>query len=188
MGTVSPIRPGMFSDGDQTGKPAYKDVGEILLANVSSHQEQASGEHIPIEDLYPLREEFNPALSSAIKLLAESLVYINEALEMLIQDDLISSDDATQRFQALLPELFCCRDIGDGFGSIINSIYHALKNMAGNPLSENQLRAIMEIIKRISTEPFIEYGEAVEEIIMLETLGFDVDPPHLEPFSDLINE
>ena len=106
---------------------------------------------------------------------------------MLIYDDLISSDDSIQRFQALLPELFCCRGLGDGFGAVINSIFHAIGNMDDTPMNESQLRAILNILRRIYTEPFIEYDEAVEEIMHLETVGFEVSPPYFKFVADLLN-
>jgi shikimate 5-dehydrogenase len=54
-------------------------------------------------------------------------------------------------------------------------------------MNQTQLHAILNILKRIHTEPFIEYDEAVEEILHLETAGFEVSPPHFKYVADLLN-
>jgi len=167
---------------------SLKDENSIHEPSISTASETNTPQgYISSEDLYPVREQFNPMLIRADQLLGESIDLLNETIEMLINDDLISSDDALQRFQALLPELFCCRELGDGFGAIINSIFHAIGNMEDTPMNDTQLRAILRILRRINTEPFIEYDEAMEELMSLETIGFEVLPPHLKFVADLLN-
>jgi hypothetical protein len=154
----------------------------------STIEEHHVKDFISTEELYPARDKLNPILSTAIQLLNEGLIHINESIKMLYEEDFISSDDALQKFQALLPELFCCRSLGDGFGAIINSIYHSLNNMKGTPLNKTQLTTIQKILKRIHSEPFIGFDEAVEEIMLLESENFEVESPHFKYFADLLNE
>jgi hypothetical protein len=186
MGEILQLRPTVTSGSDSTGVKYENDIHEPSISTTSSVPRITHG-YISNEELYPVREQYNPALATADILLGEGIILVNESIKMLIDDDLISSDDSMQRFQALLPELFCCRVIGDGFGTVINSIYHSIGNMNGNPMNETQLRAILNILKRIHTEPFIEYDEAVEEILHLETAGFEVSPSHFTYVADLLN-
>ena len=187
MGTVHQLRPETTIFEDETG--SKNDIqGHEAFIKTSTSEEQTPQGYIPTEDLYPVRDRFNPALSTAIQLIRESIDYINESVAMLLDGDLISSDDALQKFQALLPELFCCRDIGDGFGTIISSTYHAINNMENIPLNKSQLTAIRNILNRILSEPFIGDEEAIEEIMNLESAGFEVAPPHLKFVADMLNE
>jgi hypothetical protein len=186
MGQVLQFRPTVTFDSYSTGVKSDNGIHKASISTTSSGQESSQG-YISNEELYPVREQYNPALATAGQLLDEGICLVNESIKMLIDDDLISSDDSIQRFQALLPELFCCRGLGDGFGAVINSIYHSIGNMNNSPMNQTQLHAILNILKRIHTEPFIEYDEAVEEILHLETAGFEVSPPHFKYVADLLN-
>jgi len=186
MGEVLQLRPTVTSDSDNTGVKTENGIHKPSVSTTSSGSESSQG-YISNEDLYPVREQYNPALATAGQLLDEGISLVNESINMLIDDDLISSDDSIQKFQVLLPELFCCRGLGDGFGAVINAIYHSINNMNDISINETQLRAILNILKRIHTEPYIEYGEAVEEILHLETVGLEVSPPHFKYVADLLN-
>lgn len=143
---------------------------------------------ISLFDLYPLSDELRPELSIAFNLLKEGTQHLSYAIEMQATGDIISSDDAVHRLQALLPELFCCRSISDGFGSIINAVYHSITNMNGNPLNMRQLSAIIGVINRVSTEPFLEFNEAVDEVMTLEDVGFEVEPSYYAYAADMLDE
>lgn len=187
MGEVLQLRPIITPGSDDTGaKTELYSHGPSITTTTSGTQNPLG--YISTEDLYPVREQYNPVLTIAMQLLEEGIDYIKESVRMCLDEDWISSDDAVQRFQALLPEMFCCRDLGDGFGAIISSVYHAINNMNDSTLNKSQLQAILYIIKRIHTEPFIEYEEAVEEIMHLESAGFEVSPPHFKFVADLLNE
>ena len=183
MGNVVPIRKPEISDAsDSTGE--Y----EKVPIQVYTTDNRSTGRTIDTKELYPLSHEFRPELAKAFSLLSEGLEYITDAINGQREGDLISSDDSVQRLQALLPELFCCRSIGDGFGAIINAIYHSIANMQGVALNAAQLEAIKRGLRRISTEPFLEFSEAVDEIIPLQDVGFELEPPYFKYAADLLDE
>lgn len=186
MGEVLQFRPRVSSASDSTGIKPWMDIHKPSISTDSFGGKTFHG-YVDNEDLYPVREQLNPSLHMAIKLLKEAIEIVNESIKMFLEDDFISSDDALQRFQALLPELFCCRVLGDGFGSIINSLFHSIGNINNKPTNEIQLNALLRILKRLHSEPFIRFDEAVEEILYLEEVGFEVSPPHLEYVADLLN-
>lgn len=140
------------------------------------------------KSLYPLASELNPKLATAMQLLEEGVCQLDEAINMFIENNLLSSDDALQRFQALLPELFCCRDLGDGFGAVVNAVFHSLKNLEGMPANREQLFAIKKIINRIATEPFLSIEEAVDEIILIEKAKLIVEPSNFKFMADMLIE
>jgi hypothetical protein len=143
---------------------------------------------MPLSELYPLTHELKPELGTALSLLEEGIKDIDVAINMIIENELISSDDAIQRFQALIPELFCCRNLGDGFGAIVSSIFNALRNLEGIPANLEQLKVIKNITTRILTEPFIAFDEAVDEIMLFEAVGLISEPSHFEYAADLLIE
>jgi len=138
-------------------------------------------------DLYPLHAE-RMLLSTALQLLDEGMNYLNDSIGMFDDGDRLGSDDALQHFQALLPELFSCRELGDGFGAIVSSVFHSLKNLDGGPLSGKQLQTLRQIVRRISTEPYISFDEALDELEVLQDAGLEVQPPYFKFAADLLSE
>lgn len=187
-GDLIPFRsPSITSAPDATARDSTADTSGFSV-RISPSEGPKSDSAVSTRDLYPLRAELNPQLSTALQLLDEGIEHLNSAVAMFAEDDVLSSDDALQRFQALLPELFCCRDLGDGFGAIVSAIYHVLKNLEGNPLNPNQLQAIRNIVRRLSTEPFIGFDEATDEIMSLDDAGLRVEPSHFRFLADLLSE
>ncbi len=90
--------------------------------------------------------------------------------------------------QAVLPELFCCRSIGDGFAAIINAVFHGLKNSKSDAVSEKQIQQIRLVLQRIRIEPFIDFQRATEQILKLEDVGFTVEPEEFPALADLLDE
>lgn len=155
-------------------------VGPISDQNASKEKQSTVSD---TEELYPLADLRSPQLRTAFSLLDESSKLITEAISLFNQGDLQESDDCINKIISLLPELFCCRSIGEGYASIIVAINHAIKNKEGDPLNDKELSTLAVVIKRLYTEPFISFNEALSEIIKLEKIGLKVDPSTL---SDLM--
>jgi hypothetical protein len=202
MGTVTPIRKTTTQDENdftanrELSNPVpritqrdsfFRDSLDVKGPYLDLDEVDLSKGIIETRDLYPLHSE-NPILSTALQLLDEGVKYLEESIKMIDQNDLLASDDALQRFQAMLPELFCCRDLGDGFGAIVNSIFHSLVNLRAAPLNRNQLNAIRKVVGRIYSEPYISFEEATDEILLLEDIGFQVEPSYFKYAADMLNE
>jgi hypothetical protein len=140
---------------------------------------------VSTDDLYPLRDALSDVIAKAFALLAEGRQRTERAAAALQEGDRIASDDEINRLQALLPELFCCRSIGDGFAAIIAAIHYGIKNMVGAPLNEQQLLAVGRLLRRVETEPFVNTDEVVNEIIFLEDTGLTVEPIAFAELSEL---
>jgi hypothetical protein len=93
-----------------------------------------------------------------------------------------------QQFQVLLPELFCLRRLGDGFGGLINSVYVALSNKAGMPLEAGQIRVVAKALRRLRQEPFMPFESAVDVVMGLEDSGLEPDPPALAYLAELSDD
>lgn len=113
--------------------------------------------------------------------------HIDKAIAYYNENDLISSDDCIQHLFALLPEIFSFRSLSDGFRAIVNTIFHAINNMKGIPINCQQMRIIRIAFMRAYTEPFLDFGEAVDEIMKLEDAGFEIEPEYFKSVPDETN-
>ncbi len=136
------------------------------------------------KDLY-LYSEISSVLSTAIQLLEEGVQHLESAVDSFQSQDFITADDQIQHFQRLVPELFCCRTLGDGLGAVVNSLQIAFGNRKGVPLELPQIRAIKRVVERIRKEPFVTFDKAVDLVIVLEDVGLDVTPPAVAHLAEL---
>ena len=159
---------------------------EVLEFSLAT--DQAPARHISTEELYAKFENVTPELNSAVCLLSRCLEHIKQALEADRRNDLIEADDATQRMQGLLPELFCCRSLGDGFGIIVNGLMCAFQNLAGIPLRREQMEKVRQVISKLQSEPFLSAEDAVKTITTLEPTGLVLEPAEFDYLADMLDE
>lgn len=131
---------------------------------------------IEIDKLYPAQEATRPELIKALQFLAQATSALESARQRIVQNDLIGSDREMGKFQVLLPELFQCRQIGDGFGALINAIETAFINQRGKPLTGEQVSAVWRMIKELRAHPFITTDTAADRVEELAETGLLVDP------------
>lgn len=122
----------------------------------------------------------SPELQTAFRLLDECEELINDAIESLRHEDIISSDSSVMQIKLLLPELFCCRKIGESFGAIISSIANAFDNRRGEPFEEHQLMAFRKLIIQLKARPEMNFNSAMDLIEEFEDTGFDISLPGME--------
>ncbi|MFN0169513.1 MAG: hypothetical protein ACKV22_24085 [Bryobacteraceae bacterium] len=144
-----------------------------------------SPDPIDTDDLY--RGGPPSVLGNALRLLATGKEEVREALAAVRRGQVIESDDAIQRFQSLLPELFCCRQLGDGFGAVINALKFVFNNRRGQPLEEKHIQLLSQTVENLRFEPFIAFDKAAQIIARLEDAGLEVDPPELTILTDLLD-
>ena len=175
-----------FEDEHQNKNVRYSEISiSSMEAPISSAR---SGQAIPINDLYPAIDESSSLFASALPALSSSIKYFDQALDSMDSDDAISADQAVQRAQALLPELFCLRRIGDGFGLVISAVDSAISNKQGLPLSRDEVASLKRALSEIKERPFLKIDQAVDLTMVLEDRGLNVELPELnrlaEEFSD----
>jgi hypothetical protein len=164
-------------DLEQRAVPGGELAGDIIAAKGV----------ISIDSLYPTQEGVSAELRTALRLLGLAGDRLDEALELSAAADSIGADDSVQRLAALLPELFCCRSLGDGFGGVINGIQCAWINQDGSALTRQQLEKVRWVIRRLREEPFIAELKALELLQELERAGLNVEPPGMEVLTDWLD-
>ena len=143
---------------------------------------------ISIDDLYSEREALSIAFTTALSLLQEGVELAEEAKKHVREDDLFSADDAIVRLHSLLPEMFACRDIGDGYGAIVGALMFSLENKGGDPLDERQVKALLRVMRKIRSFPFMGFDAAVDLIMLLDDAGFVTEPGEFKHYAAWLDE
>ena len=139
---------------------------------------------IPIDLLYPATDSNRRDLIEALRLLPQAVSALENARDALASGDVLQSDHHVHAVQVLLPGLFRCRTIGDGFASIVNALEIAFVNQRGEPLVGNQIVTALRILKDLRSHPFVPFDAAQQSIEELEKVGLRVDPSILGEFID----
>jgi hypothetical protein len=141
---------------------------------------------ISMKALYPDVEGLAPPYAAtAIRILGKALSHLQDAIDAAKIDDWFASDNKVMIFENLLPELFCCRKLGDGFGAVINAVHFALKNRDDESLTIDQISAISGLMERVHQRPFLSFGEAVDQINALRKKGLNPRPTALDKLADI---
>jgi hypothetical protein len=144
---------------------------------------------VTIEEIYHSPESIgSPYLRNALRLVSMALGNVDSALELLGDGDKIGGDDAMHHYQVLLPELFACRSIGDGFGLLVSSLQNAVARLRGQPMEERQIRAVRSVLVAVRSEPFMTFDAALAHVSRLEQVNLSVDPPNFEYLAELLSE
>ncbi len=165
---------------------AFRFQGTNLGANLAHVTRSEAGEQealahaiIDIEVLYPASESAKRDIVQAITSLAAAINLLEEARKASAQSDAIVADDCMQHFQMMLPQLFRYRSLGDGYGTIINSIHFALVNRRGMPFSAEQITGMWRVLKELRVRPFSSFEKALDYVAELENVDLRVDPDTL---------
>lgn len=127
-----------------------------------------------LSQIYP--ESGEPQqLHAMLSLLSRFIEHASEAQAELKRGTAYESGIALQHAQSLLPELYCFREIGPGYSGIISAIDTAFRNKAGEFFTHQELDALIRVVGFLRIEPFSSHDRAVDEIILLEESGLDVD-------------
>lgn len=155
-------------------------------ARVKVNTEPATGLdviRIVAADLYPDSKALSPALVSALSLLTQALQLSAEGAQLLPEDP-IAADLNVQSLRPVLRKLFMCRQIGDGFAAVVNSLISALDNNRGIPLTEPRFSVVQKALLKLRDEPFLSFTSAISVIEDIERAGFSTEPPGFEQLAD----
>lgn len=87
-----------------------------------------------------------------------------------------------------LRELFCLREIGDGFATVANALLSAVENLPGGMATMEQLHAIRQRCVRIQVEPYLSTADADVQVDRLERAGLQTEPAVLGFFLDTLSD
>ncbi len=131
---------------------------------------------ISIDQLYHAEEGAKPELIRALSIMADGIEALGQSRRAIQESNLMLADQVLLKFQSLLPDLFGCRKIGDGFANVINSIHFAFVNRKGKPLSLGETTSVWRVMKELRNGPFLSFDGSLEFVAQLEDAGLAVFP------------
>lgn len=158
---------------------------EVAISAPSYDKKLVSLSNVPRllqSDLYPVRQAFNPQHIAALRLLKVAMGRTQRGLSALREGDVVAADSEVQKIQVLLPELFCCRALGDGFATIINALMSAFESLDGSPLDEHQLITVNDMFAMLRDKPFLSVEEAEQQLDQMEAAQLNPYPKELLDF------
>jgi hypothetical protein len=101
-------------------------------------------------------------------------------------EGLIQADDAISQLKADLATIFLRDELPDSVGAVVVSLNYGLSNTRGQPLSEPQYSAVLQVLESLAAAPSLAFGRAIYLVDKLAAVGFVLDPPEaLELFEML---
>jgi hypothetical protein len=183
--TGTPVLNGYGTKPGDADKRRERDV-DLTLSFTAVTPILRSRRTLDWKELYPEEIGRSSLLIRAWTLLAQGQQSLRKARDCLIDEDTLNADYEITLFQGLIPELFCCKPIGEGFATIVVALRWALKNRRGDPLTLEQLDAVLNCVVRLNTELFLKYERALDLIDDLENAGLNTDISVAEPIAALL--
>ena len=162
---------------DVTRPSPSRSQGEIVGANVLAPV-------IDIDRLYDVRETPGSTANNmvrALDLLAQASKFLEDARR---ESNPMNSDRFVQRLQILLPSLFACRAVGDGYGVIVNALQFAFDNLHGKVMTGEQITVMWRVLKELRSRPAMSLEDGIKRVTELEESNLDVDPQNLGEILD----
>ena len=125
-------------------------------------------------------------LRAAIELMDRSISLMQSAINDLAADP-IASDDTMTKLAPVLVEMFCCRQVGEGFATVVNALLCAVQNHASSKWLDNQLQVAMKEPKHLREEPFLKCDQALDVIDNLEGVDLTPQPQAFEYLADWLD-
>lgn len=141
-----------------------------------------------IEAIYPAPHNGSPEFTATARLLRLAVECTDVAVAADAVGDAVAADYELSKLRGLLPELFCCRSLGDGYGAVIVALTTVLQEHKTRPLSTEQIRAIKALLKALRERPLMRIQTALDEIEKLERAGLNTTPKVVEALGQILGE
>ena len=149
-------------------------TGSISLSDFQG-QRRVGTKPISIDVLYQAREAGSRNFNRAIELLGLASESLSEARDAIGANDKVACASEVMRFEQLLQPLFECREIGDGFANVINTIHMAIANRKGEPLTFEQINTLWRIVMTVLSGPFLNFSESLVFVRDLSKVGLGLN-------------
>jgi hypothetical protein len=176
--TIPKIQLDQFARQDETSTSTMSrdQTTHSPVPGTSFMAAHAKAQIIDIERLWDAPQGSTSQIIQALELLKQAIDLLTEAK---MCKNPMDSDRFVQRAQLMLPKLFSCRSIGDGYGVIVNSLHFAFLNAQGIPLTPDQLNVIWRVLRELRTRPVMSLEQGIQYVEDIENSGLVVDPLEL---------
>jgi hypothetical protein len=143
---------------------------------------------LSIDELYPAADDTGRNISKAKRVLRTCIEHCREAQHHLEEGNRLKSDNEMVHVQNRLPDLFTYRDLGDGFGMVVDALLTVFENLDDMPCTLQQIKTVRRVLSDLRDRPYMGSGKAVDLTLQLEDAEFDTDHEAMAPFSDWLEE
>jgi hypothetical protein len=185
--TAAPSAEGVISYVSREGTEE-EEKKERLPIHSAKPEDAGETSPLSVDELYPGGDETNGSLSRAKRVLRTCIEHCREAQQHLEEGDALKSDNEVVHVQNRLPDLFTYRELGDGFGMVVDALLTAFENLDDVPCDLQQIKAVRRVLSDLRDRPFMSSGKAVDLTLQLEDAGLDTDHEAMAPFSDWLEE
>lgn len=176
---------------EQTSADTHRTTGDtpMMWRPATDRSVEVPAEVTPLAfaELYPATELLSPPVQRALALLDQAVGHLDAAIEAQLDADTFGQANSVVLAATDLRELFCVREIGDGFGSVVNASLAGIENLQGALATRHQLHAVKSRLTRLRAEPFMTVTRSDDEIDLLEDAGLNVEPAGAEVLIDWLH-
>jgi hypothetical protein len=119
-------------------------------------------------------------LSHVSQLLQQARSALRQAAQLDPSSEFAQFDQQIMIARTFIGRALNCRDIGQGFTSVVNAMNWALANRGEAALTKKQLAALLGALDRVSWSPYLHFDTAMAVLDELETVGLNIESPTLE--------
>lgn len=161
----------------------------VKLDSIREVNNAAAGiQEIDIDHLYPASAELTTLLSLALVLLNQTLSTLDSAIDYCRTGERLLADNQTHHLLQLLNELFCTRGLSEGFANIVNACQNAVRNLAGDIVTEAQLIALNSCLLAAKRKPLLSFDSSLEVVERLESAGLNVEASGMDYLVEILSD
>jgi hypothetical protein len=139
-------------------------------------------------ELYPDLQAQDGRVIQALLLLRECGDYLQSAIRIDPKTDFIGYDEKMMRARNSLRRLYALREIGDGFGAVINAMIWALRNKDSETLTSRQISTVVEVLNQLRKKPLLHFDSSMNLLDQLEDSDLNIEPPFMDLLTEVKNE
>lgn len=148
----------------------------VQVDGTLAHAQPSPGETArALSELYP-GSSSNSLLEIALKHIEDGFHICERVLDMLLEDETFHADLEAMRLGPIFVELFCCREIGEGFANTADSLINALRSCKANSLTREQILVIRDTLEALYQSPALTFDASLLLVEKLNNVDLDTEP------------
>jgi hypothetical protein len=189
------VHPSLQVEPSLKGKDTKSISVEIRITVKTSGSLSDEEHELPQETNIPQVAELYPdytslqssSLGTVLNLLNECLQYSDIAMNSIDESPIIS-DEAMQQVYFRITELFCLRDLSEGFGMLMTALIACFENQNGLACNISQINAIHYCITELKNKPYLNAENSLNLSDQLTQAGMEIIPPHVKELTKYLSE
>jgi hypothetical protein len=138
-------------------------------------------------EIYP-DISLNPHLAAVPRMMETATARIEAACTRFEEGDRMQALIEIQLLETVLMEMFCCRQVGEGFSAVVVALRNASLHLHGEEaLTIDHFYAMRGAMRSLASDPTLSENAAIDIAMELEDAGLRVETGLVESFVALMN-